>query len=305
MKLQSISLRLLGSLTALLGVMAMSSPALANFYYDSSVTRIFVKAGGDSTKRINLANGYPYATRTEIFADVDHYACFLSGMRGDFNGAGEGIRIVNDGGYWAIRAESGSGAGVEGAGSCIRVPDKSFYTSERTWTWYQSNPAPLLITPDEPLKSGYGWECFLTRIAGEFQGSGEDVKVYQSGRNWYVAGSSGKSGVRAEARCVQTSWANGTFQAEATSAAGQYGNFTRMIAAGGTNSAWTDSASPKNWPQSPNRCFFRRVTGKFNDVSDGLLIAVDGSAGTETANYWYLEAFSRETSRVLGSVSCL
>jgi hypothetical protein len=116
--------------------------------------------------------------------------CFLTRLRGDFEGGGEYVRAFASGGSWYLGGGSQQ-SGVEAAARCLSV---HWYSSEYFWTQGQA-PVPL-------YSAGY-YSCFLTGLSGDFEGGGEVVRTFVDDKGWFfLGGSSGQSGVWATARCV-------------------------------------------------------------------------------------------------------
>jgi hypothetical protein len=301
----SIARLALGTI-GLVGVTTLASSATAAqcYPYSNDVT-----ANSSHPEVIKKINVNPVESATPAYADVDHYACFLTGMGGQFNSAGEGVRIVNQDGYWAVRANWSSGSGVRGTASCVKVSDRSYYTSNTAWTWYQSGgTVPVTIAPTESLKAGHTWNCFLTRIAGKFEGGGEMVKTYRNGSTWYVGGQSSQVGVRAEARCVQT-YANFDYSdtVYSVSANQSEGNvYTQMVSAGGFHSdVCSNETNSMTYPSEVSDCFLRRIAGNFDDLHDLIIQSWANIPGVTSNNYWFLTATSTNSSRVYGESTCL
>lgn len=68
----------------------------------------------------------------------------------------------------------------------------SFVTG--TYTWYQGQPTRQLLPVSDHV-------CVLTRVGGNFRGSGESVRLYHEGGWWKLGGTSSKDGVHATATC--------------------------------------------------------------------------------------------------------
>lgn len=138
---------------------------------------------------------------------------------------------------------------------------------EFSWSQGQS-PVPMGSSADRV--------CFLTRVTGKFEGSGERVHAYVANNTWYLGGNSYQSGVGASARCLSTA---GT------------GGFTSEV-------TWNQGDYPKSLGASSDRvCFLTRMQGKF--MGSGERIHVYGSEGT-----WYLGGNSYQ-SGVSASARCI
>ena len=56
-----------------------------------------------------------------------------------------------------------------------------------------------------PMRPSSTDVCVLTRVAGNFRGAGESVRVYNSGGYWWLSGTSKQDGVNAAATCYRLS----------------------------------------------------------------------------------------------------
>jgi len=70
--------------------------------------------------------------------------------------------------------------------------DTSWVEGPFTWSQGQSN---------KQLRPVETHHCVLTRVNGDFDGGGEEVKVYQSGGYWFLGGQSQQQGVGGKAYC--------------------------------------------------------------------------------------------------------
>src|SRR5262245_3943342 len=67
-------------------------------------------------------------------------------------------------------------------------------------------------------KGGYAWKqgqpkldlgpveqrvCFLTKVSGQFEGGGEQIRVWEDGVHWWLSGDSKQSGISAVAHCMR------------------------------------------------------------------------------------------------------
>ncbi len=116
--------------------------------------------------------------------------CFLSRVSGMF-GSGRYVRIYASNNSWWL---AGSETGVGARARCVTTFS---YTTEYAWSQGQ-NPTNMGSTTRRA--------CFLTRVGGDFEGSGERVEVFASfppyGGSWLLGGSSVHAGVHARARCI-------------------------------------------------------------------------------------------------------
>jgi hypothetical protein len=118
-------------------------------------------------------------------------ACFLTRVSGDFEGAGESAVISSSNGGWWLDGNSAHG-GVWAGARCATVQSYS-----AVYAWSQGQPATL--AGGAILRA-----CFFTRLAGNFEGASELVRVsrLRNANGWLLTGSSTEQGVSAKARCV-------------------------------------------------------------------------------------------------------
>jgi hypothetical protein len=128
---------------------------------------------------------------------ADGRACFLTGMKGAFQSASDEIHVSLDAATnnWFL---SGTGS-VNAQARCTAT---SAIISTGTWT--QGDP-PLRLGPTTARQA-----CFLTRIAGHFEGGGETVGISEGidigvgTGNQTLSGQSLQAGVSATATCIAT-----------------------------------------------------------------------------------------------------
>ncbi|WP_163863322.1 hypothetical protein [Myxococcus eversor] len=126
------------------------------------------------------------------------------------------------------------------------------------YTWSQGHVAnPMGITS--------GRSCFLTRVGGDFEGSGERVDIFQTGGSWYLGGNSSQTSINGAARCVSASGDTTEYQ-------------------------WTQSMNyPVNMGTATNRmCYLVGVAGKFNGGGEWVHAYVSGGQ-------WYLSGDSGQS----------
>jgi hypothetical protein len=117
-------------------------------------------------------------------------ACFLTRVSGKFEGSSESVHIYEFLGAWYLGGSSLQ-RDVSASARCVSVKS---YGAESSWE--QGSP-PLNLGPT------LGQDCFLTRVAGDFQGRSESVQVYEDGKgSWFLHGTSARNGLSASARCV-------------------------------------------------------------------------------------------------------
>lgn len=159
---------------------------------------------------VNYENVKPPA---EITLSKGPAFCYLSGIQGKFNGAGELARVK----YRILHAESQTEEGAvsatgacvvyatdpppPGAGSPFAPPAPADPRESDNYSWVQGQPGPTnMIAANEGV-------CYLTAISGNLRGHGEWVQVIR-GEQWastpqQLTGHSEQNDVRAEARCFR------------------------------------------------------------------------------------------------------
>jgi len=122
------------------------------------------------------------------------WSCFLTAMRGRFQGFGEEIRTTFSDGVWWLTGKSQQG-GVRAGAQCVQLPRRTTYT----WT----HPDAYVILQPEvglPLQMA----CFLRRVTGYFDAStvlGTGIAVGDP--QWMHWGARNTAGeLRGSAACV-------------------------------------------------------------------------------------------------------
>jgi hypothetical protein len=178
--------------------------------------------------------------------------CFLTRVAGMF-GSARYVRIYSSGGSWWL---TGYPVGVSAQARCQSAYS---YTGEYSWSQGQN-----------PTQMGYiyGRSCFLTRVGGDLEGSGERVEVF-SGTTayWFLGGSSLHSGVHARARCVvYAPW------------------FPKQPY---YYTSWVNSGSPAQILKSTSwSCYLAGVRGDFEGMSAYAHVFASGGS-------WYVKANSQ------------
>ena len=128
-------------------------------------------------------------------------ACFLTGVSGHFEGAGESVEIrdVISTGTTGQKAVLSGTSGEAGVGASVRcISNRSLTDFGFVWT------QGTAVTPMELVSLFPG--CFLTGVAGHFEGAGEQVDItanlFPNGLHWQLGGSSQQSGVQGQSQCV-------------------------------------------------------------------------------------------------------
>lgn len=130
-------------------------------------------------------------------------ACFLTRVQGRFDLWTDSVRVFATGGSWYLH-----GGGDTRASSRCALLNGGALSGEYEWVPSQSLPTNM--------GTASGRVCFLTRVAGDFNGWNYWVRVYVSGGSWFLFGSANKLHGTARARCVtvptysvEYSWSQG------------------------------------------------------------------------------------------------
>ena len=122
--------------------------------------------------------------------------------------------------------------------------------------------------------------CFLTRVSGNFEGSGESVHVYYSSGNWYLGGTSSQSGVSASATCIPRDY---------------WGQYLQI----GPEKIWNSPIYPIDLGSVTNRvCFLTYVSGKFMGAGERVYTYVSN-------NKWYISGNSGGYYDIAGGARCV
>jgi len=119
--------------------------------------------------------------------------------------------------------------------------------------------------------------CFLTRITGNFRGTGESVKVVHntSTNRWELFGTSQQAGVAASARCIPYDFSKWDWEKSWNSSQGDVDLGTRKA------------------------CLMTRISGTFNGAGESIRTYRDGS------NHWHIAGQAQSGSGVFGGFICL
>jgi hypothetical protein len=120
---------------------------------------------------------------------VEGRACFLLRVGGQFDSAEDSVQIVAEDGQWLLTGSAASGGFVEAAAACVSA---SGITEEARW---EQGQEPI------ELHDATTHACFLTGVAGRFEGGGEVLSLIRSG-HWYLSGASLQPELAGSARCM-------------------------------------------------------------------------------------------------------
>jgi hypothetical protein len=125
-------------------------------------------------------------------------ACFLTRVGGTFNGADDSVQIVSQGGQWILNGSAGASGFAEARAACTTGQA----SNEFTW---RAGDATLQLGDDTTTA------CFLTGVAGAFQGGGENAGLRRSAGAWLINGDVLQNSIRVSARCLPVSARSETF----------------------------------------------------------------------------------------------
>jgi hypothetical protein len=174
--------------------------------------------------------------------------CYLTSISGKFEGGGESVHVRINNGQWELTGTSGQ-VGVSARARCQLNVSGANITGEFSWVQGQS---------ELNLGSTNTQACFLTRVAGKFNGGGEAVWVRKSGSTYLLGGMSNQVGVGTRARCLT---GTSTFINDWTWSQGSVA--TVMVQALTENNGWA--------------CGLTRMTGSFKGGGERIFIDWDGS----------------------------
>jgi len=164
-------------------------------------------------------------------------ACFLTRVGGQFDTAVDSVQIVTQGGQWVLTGAAdpvAANAFVEARAACVAAP---------------SVTAEVSVLPADDgvnLQSTTTHACFLTRVAGNFQGGAENVQLSIAGGFWRLgSGAESAAGVQVSARCMPVQPVSENF----------------LMAFSGPSPLVLD-------PELSGVCYLTRVSGELNAEGD-------------------------------------
>jgi hypothetical protein len=160
---------------------------------------------------------YPMKILVPQPRDAYHsWTCFLTQVRGHFQGSGERLEVYQTSDFWAIGGNSGT-SGLMGEARCVETTGKSrrFNGSQDRDNTTQMMYAGGTNYSEYPNNYSYTYpsrsnSCFLQRMMGRFEGIGERISVVADGQDrivgwpnyWWFDITSQQSGVSGAAQCV-------------------------------------------------------------------------------------------------------
>lgn len=202
---------------------------------------------------------------------------------------GEAVRVV-----WIQSADSSHPSpgwylegnsqqnGVHARARCIMVPWVN-------WTFEIGWGPGLGISPNGDVALGVQKACFLTRIEGDFEGAGEQLRLTRacdSGTNtcrWTFTGKYSSSGkIRGGAICI-----NPPDMADSTGLVEQVPTYQGPGLSSSTTLAW-DIPADSNFFTDPPACFLTFVQGKFSGTGEEVWVRKDlGVQRDGVSQLWY------------------
>ena len=154
------------------------------------------------TQDLSVIGAYAWAAPEPAtpMGSTSNRVCVLNRIQGAFDSRSDYIHAFAAGGSWYLGGDTSYGP-LGGSSRCAELPSGASFTGEYSWTSAQNYPTHL--------GSATGRVCFLTRVAGSFEGGADWVHVYVSGGAWYLWGSSPNASARA--RCVTVSSYSGEY----------------------------------------------------------------------------------------------
>ena len=123
--------------------------------------------------------------------------CFLTQVRGQFEGSAERVRVYISGGSWWLGGTSNQ-HDVSATARCVPLNflnRTSTYTVEKVWS--SDSVHPTLLAADNGQTA-----CFLTRVNGALQSVNDRLTIYSQAGNWYLNGDDQSGFIEGAARCV-------------------------------------------------------------------------------------------------------
>lgn len=196
--------------------------------------------------------GWTQGSEPKPLGPTTDRVCFLAGMRGNFAGLTESVKVYASAGSWWLSGTS-STTGVAAWATCALTPNSP--TTEYLWDTDKGYPTPMGTATNRM--------CYITRVAGGFDSIGEWVHAYVSGGDWYLIGHTKGPDLEVRARCVD-------------------------VDSYGPERSWDSTDIPKlvDWSgPDVGTCALTRIYGRFNSSADVVYCGY-------TASAWYLSGTS-------------
>jgi hypothetical protein len=147
------------------------------------------------TQDLNVSNAGAWLSPNAAtpLGATSNRVCYLTRIRGYFDGAGDYVRTFGSGGSWYV----GGNGNTRAVADCAALGAGNAFTGEYDWTAGQRLPTYVGPAGDRV--------CFLTRVQGSFNSGSDWARVYVSGGSWFLFGNSVAGNGFARARCVTVS----------------------------------------------------------------------------------------------------
>ncbi|HEY0711772.1 MAG TPA: hypothetical protein VGF45_03805 [Polyangia bacterium] len=199
--------------------------------------------------------------------------CFLTRVSGDFEGLGESVKAEVVTGRWKLSGTTGLPGGISAKARCVYL----FPTAWASWSKGQAR-----------VSAQTGGACFLTRVAGQFNGGGESVGLVKDASNrWTLGGSSQAPGsISASAVCVaneghsiNTAWARAT---------------------------WLIPIRWDGWEAQPtNVCGLQGMKGAFEGLGESITVAFESYNSEPTWTFRGISGVSGASYMIGGTAGCI
>lgn len=191
--------------------------------------------------------------------------CFLTRAGGAFDATNE-VKVYLSGATWYI---AGSGT-VLAAARCITWMNGGLVASS-AYDWAQGQ-SPIAMGPEANRL------CGLTRMAGQFRGSGEVIRTFVETATWKLGGDSQQTGVAASAQCL--AWPASTALSPLT------------------ERSWEQGQAAQDLGTGNRACVLTLISGSFRGFGEQVQITEQGAS-------WQLTGASQQAgvaarSRCLG-----
>jgi hypothetical protein len=226
---EEAAMRLKRFLVAMIGATALVLATTSPVFGDTARPKPKLSVLSPGAKVLEVASSGEFAwTQGDPpvrMGPVGTQTCFLTGVTGDFEGAGESVHAYIAADSWYLGGSSQQ-RWVAAFARCVPVSGSGEYF------WSQGELA-------KPMGGDADKACFLTYVSGHFEGGGEWVNTFTTGGSWYLGGNSLQDGVAAGARCIPVSSYTGEF-------------------------GWGQGQTPEPMvPNSDSSCFLTLMTGRF------------------------------------------
>lgn len=124
--------------------------------------------------------------------------CFITGVGGDFTGAGDAVWTTVQGGQWYLYGKVSHSGGNRRITAWARCTAGAGYSNVTKWTFYDNYEKDLGKVQDRI--------CGFTRIQGDFSDANAEVRILldEPTGHWRLGGT-WRDGMRADAACVYRS----------------------------------------------------------------------------------------------------